>query len=909
MRNRSKRPDAKVAVGARLVDAAGVPQPGVTLRYRGLARSGVDALEMFPLADTGDETLELTTDADGRFTLDVDVGRRGSLVLPREANRLFGETESRRLVLAAQSAAADLGDVVAIPAVSVRGRVVDAQDKPVTTAKVRANRKGEAGFALWRPGDGASVDADGRFELLGLAPGELEVAASSPGFVPTRSTVEASAGAVADDVVLRMTRGASVSGTVADERGAPIAGAKVVAFRNMSTAPGVDIRAFDASEAVETDATGYFELSGLLGERVALRAWCPGHEPQQLTDVMTGTVNVSFRLRRLATISGRVLNSADRTVPMVGSQVTATRVQGTEGATGVVPEIAGRSVSATTDEEGRYVIEGVAPGRVRVVASGDGHLDSRPFEVRVAPGEQLDYVDLYVETGAAVEATVLGPDQKPVEGAVVTVLEPEDTPPAGDGESRAFRVRAESGEIQFGPSRVLGEATTDADGIARVTGLPAGRAVLRATHAAHAPAADEYVTLPRNRTTDWVATLRAAGFVALTARDSDGSPLADARFVLKSEVEGVAAVRGRTGGDGTARVGPLLPGRYTAMLELPPRATDLGGGGMSFVLAGAGGDELEQTAKPVDVAAERTVELVLERPVLTRLHGVVKSLEGPVSGATVRIRKSEDMPFQARVTKSDRDGRYELTDLLPGTYQLEWSKSGALVPHRTSLDVQPLTPELELDLELGGGSVRLTVVSARDDRPLAGATVRIERPAEPGGTVQRSMRMVMVARSDDDAGGGGVTSMTLGGAPAVETDANGVAVLEDIPAGTFLLTVSHDDHVDGERADVVVVDRQLTDAGSLVLDAAGTITGALTNWPDGVPAEVAMIEVRRVGDEEGQPRMETVQGRRYRIGGLASGEYELRAQPIGLGGRSDFGPAQKVTVEPGATAEVDLALR
>ena len=107
----------------------------------------------------------------------------------------------------------------------------------------------------------ATLDARGRFRLLGCAPGRANLRVTAPGYVPLVQAIDLPAGEwsreiTARDLRLQLQPGGLVSGLVRDERGLPKAGVEV-----------------SAGEArVSTDATGHFRLGPLAAGPIDLRA-------------------------------------------------------------------------------------------------------------------------------------------------------------------------------------------------------------------------------------------------------------------------------------------------------------------------------------------------------------------------------------------------------------------------------------------------------------------------------------------------------------------------------------------------------------------------------------------------------------------------------------------------------------
>lgn len=905
-------PPESIRLRGRLVADAGTGVDGVELVWR--ARGDFGSLAPFG-PERGRGNVTARTDAEGRFEFDVPTSRRGTLTLDRAANLLFGTAARRITEVAAYDADADLGELPVHPAAVIVGRVVDETGQPVPAARVRANSDA---FVFWLPGEGQSVDGEGVFELRGLEPGTQHLGAEASGFVPVTAAVEVGAGDVVEGVVLTLDRGASVAGTVLDDRGLPVAGARVAAFRNRAVGPTVEVQGIDTSHAVETDTTGYFVLTGIEGKSVALRAWADGHAARSVGEVDVGTGNAQIRLQRLGRITGVLLDTEGS--PIEGSRVTARAFGGGRVVMPAdLPDMEMGGPETRTDAEGRFEIDGVRPGTVSLDAHGPTHLPVEGYTVQVVPGATVANVMMRAEVGAGVLAHVVDADGRPVAGATVVVTEPPEPrleqPAPGTGRHVAVRMGREeddAGNVSVSPfdgPRELRRGETDTEGTVRIGGLPAGPVQVRAEGAGQAPSRPTELAVPRRGSVEAVLTLRPAGHIEVRTVTPAGEAAPEVGFVIHGPVgaEEVDQVdeRGRTDAAGVARVGPLLAGTYTAVLSLPPRARSLGGG-MDFVMLGSGGDELQETRAEVTVQAGEVTEIVMQRPVLARVFGTVQGASGPAAGVDVSLRNEGAPPFAPSWSATTGgDGAFSIPDVPAGTYEIEWKKPQQIVPQTDTLEVPPATSEVRRDLERRGGSVRVEVRSAVDGAPVAQAAVSLRRPGEQ----QRQQRGVMMVRTAVSTGGGatGTSSITMGGTPKVRTGPDGVAVVEDVPPGSYVLVVEHDKHADGRVEDVDVVDQRLTDAGVVELTGAGGVRGTVTGFPEDAEIRIAMIQVRKAGTED-EPRRETAMGGTFSIGRLEPGEYELRAERLGPGASGEAGPWRRVTVRAGEMAPVELPL-
>ena len=141
----------------------------------------------------------------------------------------------------------------------LRGGVFDmATGKPVSRAKITLTQNTGTGG----PQTVASTDSDalGAFELRKIPTGTVNVSASAEGYAPRSVGYETLTGSDFREINIELMTAAKLSGTVTDNSGKPIAGAKVRA-----TALAIDGRGYtspDRNEA-ETDANGKFVVSDL----------------------------------------------------------------------------------------------------------------------------------------------------------------------------------------------------------------------------------------------------------------------------------------------------------------------------------------------------------------------------------------------------------------------------------------------------------------------------------------------------------------------------------------------------------------------------------------------------------------------------------------------------------------------
>ena len=145
--------------------------------------------------------------------------------------------------------------------------------------------------------------------------------------------------------------------------------------------------------------------------------------------------------------------------------------------------------------------------------------------------------------------------------------------------------------------------------------------------------------------------------------------------------------------------------------------------------------------------------------------------------------------------------------------------------------------------------------------------------------------------------------MTFGNQRVV-TDEDGVATFEDVPVGAYKLEIESRKYAPFERAGVEVVERQVTDLGTVEVAPAGQVRGVVED--ESGERVMSMVEHRLQGEEDWRAPEMAMQGS-YRLRGLAPGRYEVRARAIG----AQVGePSTPVLVEvvAGKTKVADLVV-
>lgn len=258
-------PAAKVA-GA-VLEADGKPAPNVSVTS-------------FPLGGA-----EKQTDAQGRFTLPLNSNRMG----PQNLQPVLIARDFTRNLAAAADLEEDATNLTLRlePALTLAGRITDANNQPITNAEAELIFQTERmGTTLGRP---VRADAQGRFEIKALPPGRrYGVNASAKGFgVATRNLAaeETSAGRHELDPFRLPLAELRLAGVVVDSDDQPAAGVVVLSYgENQPRLQG------------RTDAKGRFAFDHVCAGPINLSANSPSGGGYGSVTAQGGDTNITIQL-------------------------------------------------------------------------------------------------------------------------------------------------------------------------------------------------------------------------------------------------------------------------------------------------------------------------------------------------------------------------------------------------------------------------------------------------------------------------------------------------------------------------------------------------------------------------------------------------------------------------------------
>lgn len=639
----------------KVLDPAGKPIAGARLA---LFQDGGEGFGLFGEAGS----FEASSGADGRFSFQhLPAGRYD---LNARASG-FAAVRVRGLEIGKEARPASLGTVVLHPGVALEGRVVDAKDQPIAGAQVRILEM-DPFMTLGGMEDGRNevTGADGRFTARDLASGDkVWLSVSAEGYVSRRlDGIEVSS---SEPLRIALAPAARVSGRVLDEDRKPVAGASVIlTSRGTAAVFGGETVMGRPLDSAMTDEKGKFTMDGAepgpATLQITARELLPYKSDLELA-AGKGAENLEVILSLGLTVAGRVLGPdgeplSDAYVRLLGEQ-----------------DPFAPFISAHSDEEGRYRLQGVAPG-LHSFEANHGEYQRAVRDLEVQPGDNR--LDFRLTQGLSVEGRVLDPEGKPVDGAHVYLqssdgIDAMALESAGDGAFRFPSVAAGTYSLQASKEGVGGGRVPAVEVKAPVRGLE-------------------------------VRLERSTGVIRGRITGLDFRELTRVMVVAEQEEK---SSHGKVDYQGEYRIESLSPGewRVAAVEETTGR----------------------QATGKVALAANAEAVLDLEfRDSGLTLSGRILRRREPVPGLQV-FAASKQVESNGRAT-SNQEGAFRMTGLEPGTYDLIVAEFQTGRFHQETVE---LTADRDIVVDLPENRVSGEVVDAADSSPLEGVMVSLELQA------------------------------------------------------------------------------------------------------------------------------------------------------------------------------------
>jgi 5-hydroxyisourate hydrolase-like protein (transthyretin family) len=395
-------------VGKTLDSGSGVPVANATVSWEPAGSPPGPAAMAARLLDGGGANVT-STDADGRFSFDGLPEGKITLTATHpdylEATRDFD---------------GDPGMEVQIPlgsGGSITGVVVGSDGTtPVPQAQVRLDDEGETG-GLGPASQTASADGGGGFQFAHLGAGRFRLTAQSDRGTSTPKEVILAANQRQDGVLLQVSAGTLLDGTVSGLPAGQLGQVRV-------TAAGAGYR-----DSAVTDDSGRFTLhdvpSGVI-TLTASTALLQGRTTSKTVEIPAATAEMPVEIvfEGFSRLSGRVTRSGS---PLSGLFLLALPDP---------PDGSGR-FTGQTDEAGRYALEGMSDGNYQVSVNGAGVSYRKSFAVSgdtngdialpsttltgtvvdAGSGEPIDGATVQAETGQETQAQAVKRGQTDSTGA------------------------------------------------------------------------------------------------------------------------------------------------------------------------------------------------------------------------------------------------------------------------------------------------------------------------------------------------------------------------------------------------------------------------------------------------------------------------------------------------------------
>ena len=752
----------------------------------------------------------------------------------------------------------------AAPVKPVTGKIKGVDGKPAAGATVRLipmpPKTDTPIFRGGRPDVPKTVvtktDASGSFQIEGGGRGPFAVRVEFPGAAPAEAT-DVPAGAVLD---LRLKRGTVVVGRVVDlTTQKPVAGATVTALERDAARFGRD-----AAHVATSADDGTFRLADCAPGIVVVEATARGKARARLDRVVAkplapdeeqkSEANTLF-LQPGGRIAGRVLGPDGK--PLCDAIVTATPSDGALFA--MMRE--GRG-ALRTDLDGKFSFDGIGAGnRYTVRATKEGLASQDEGPIAIEASSNRDDLELKLDAGASLRFRLVTAQDTPVKDVDARLT------PQGGGKRRGFAMA--SNEVD------RDKIVSEGDGKFLVKALDAGTFDLTLEPPDYADVAKEGVKLRSGETTD-LGTIRVKESKSIAGRISDmnGQPIAGA-VISGMWLAGEARLSREARSNAEGRF------RLAGLGDQPLRNLSARASGYS--------DASREGAAPGDTAVDFILEKtgsivgrVLFRggtaPPAFRVQAFAEAKEKqerPGFRFVVGSRPDDDRIF------TDPSGNFRVDGVDAGMVTITAKadgkapgrKSGLKVVSDQAVDAGTLTLE-------DGRALRGRVVAAKDDAPIAGATVSV---APPQGFMMTGSR---------EAAGLAVTGL------------DGRFEIAGLEPRTYAIDANQPDYSPNSGRVEVGADAD-TDDFEIKLSRGGIITGLVRDAQKQPQANVQVL-LSKMQMGGGPQTASTGPDGRYSFEKIAPGEYMVIRAPTGGGPLMLFGGMKQVAVREGETTVHDL---
>jgi len=572
-----------------VVGGDGKPVPGALVRIGRRDAAG-----------PGRAARQATTDEKGRFSL-------GGLAAGEHLVAATAERAASAPTTVAMKAGAKTElELKLVRGGRIAGVVVDRNGTPLEGAMVR----------MWRDPHDASpapeaalwgfpielTDANGHFEVTGLAQGRYVLEAAPPGALPKRRVSRRTWNAVTDGQDLRLVvdKDGSLRGRVTYEDG--------------SVPPKFTVRA-GGSDARGAGGRSEFELGDLAPGTLAVTVEGPGFATRTVADV-TVTSGKATDMGTITVVRGSGRRLAGHVVTADGKPVAEAVVRaghmlvgdGNSSNSMFAPSGANAPRDTTTDDTGAFVLYGVARGDIAIVAEHDVLGRSSTMTVRTGD-ESLTDLRIVLLPFGKIEGVVLK-DGKPATKVLVQAS-PTAAPETvfgvltgSDGKFRFDRLAPD----EYRVSAVTGSPDTGFSSHGKTVKVVQERTASVTIEVATTGVTVEVHVTPRNALT--------TGVVWIDAIAGDLTPKTGRDLKLAMTSLGEASNHQTMSMDGApAKLADLTPGRFTLCAMAYPLELKEMSQVMDYLTRE--GDHMSVNCMPLNVSPSsgvQTVQLAVDVP-------------------------------------------------------------------------------------------------------------------------------------------------------------------------------------------------------------------------------------------------------------------------------------------------------
>lgn len=504
----------------------------------------------------------------------------------------------------------------------------------------------------WTDGYGGDYAAASGFYTISPSPspdytrsgiGDYTLTVSANGYFTAEYDVTLTADETTQSQSFILTPASTVSGTITDKNGSPLADAAISVQLNSSGSSYSGVTQSDGTYTVyiyntypyNGTAVGDYKLT------VSKDGYVNKTDSFSVSTDGSALTGHDLHLQAAGSLTGSVFED-DGVTPI--ENVTVTAMDGL-----------GNSYSTTTDSSGAYTFSNLrASTHYTFTYTGTGFVTESVYELSVALGETTSADDILLETAVTFVGTVISQiGSDPIYGATVKLFN---------------RAKPRSSTADY-------STTTLTDGSFSLTGITPGKYRLELTQTGFVILKKDLIVLKAGDTSEKTYKMKRAA--AVSGRVTvNGDPVANALLTVYSKnPQGAGYGTAYTDTNGYYRIASLKPGTYTIKVS-----------SMEYV---------EKVVRK-HLARGKTTELNISVGEAGSISGIVLDAETglPVAGYIVRVR------HQTVTAYTDYNGYYIIDGLAPGKYNVYMSSSLYKTVHLSKISVHSNTTTENVDFQL-----------------------------------------------------------------------------------------------------------------------------------------------------------------------------------------------------------------